>query len=305
MAILFVLPYLSALIFAVAVGLRWVKFARMPLNLRWELHPLAHERGAPRGGFVVKHAGQSQTRLRRLGKLTVMMPEIFLLEGVRDHNRSLWLRSYPFHLGLYLSGGFAGLLITGALAEAGGVRVAPGAAGLAGALATATAMVGATGFVLLGAGSLGLLARRLRDPVLRESSAWGDFINLGLFLAQATLGLLAFARVDGNCGFLRGFLCAVVSFQRPPGVPWPVAAEIVMGCALVAYVPLTHMSHFFTKWFLYHHVRWDDRPNRAGSTIEATLRRQLGYKVDWNGPHIRGGGQKTWVDVATDEGPGK
>ncbi len=34
MAILFALPYLSVLIFAVAVVLRWVKFARMPLHLR-------------------------------------------------------------------------------------------------------------------------------------------------------------------------------------------------------------------------------------------------------------------------------
>jgi nitrate reductase gamma subunit len=307
MAVLFAVPYLSVLILAVAVVLRWVKLARMPLHLRWELYPMALDKSVPHGGSVYEHVDwwQAEKKTNHLGKLKAMLFEVLLLKGVRDHKRSLWLRSYPFHLGLYLLCAFTALLVGGAVAEAGGLHFAPHAAGMAGWLATATKVVGAAGFVLLGAGALGLLMRRLCDPVLRENSSGADFLNLVLFLAHAMLGLWTFALVDGDCLFLRGFVRAVVTFQAPGAMPLPVAAEIVLGCALIAYVPLTHMSHFFTKWFMYHHVRWDDEPNRVGSKIEARVRQQLGHKVGWNAPHIRGGGDKTWVDVATEEGTSK
>jgi hypothetical protein len=61
------------------------------------------------------------------------------------------------------------------------------------------------------------------------------------------------------------------------------------------------MSHFFTKWFMYHDIRWNDVVNRRGSKLEAAIGRQLGQKVSWSAPHIRGEGKKTWVDVATEE----
>jgi hypothetical protein len=86
-------------------------------------------------------------------------------------------------------------------------------------------------------------------------------------------------------------------------MPALVAAEIVLGSALLAYIPLTHMSHFFTKWFLYHDVRWDVEVNRVGSRLEAAIGRQLGYRVSWDAAHIRGDGKKTWVDVATERVP--
>jgi len=301
MEVLLVFPYLSVLVFTVAVVLRWVKFARMPLHLRWELYPLAHAKSVPHGGSVYEHIDwwQSERKANPLGKLDVMLTEILLLKGVREHNRSLWLRSYPFHLGLYLLCAFAILLVGGAVAEAGGAHIVPNAKGFPGSLAIATAAVGTVGFLLLGVGALGLLLRRLCDPVLRENSSGADFLNLVLFLGHAVLGLLAFALVDGDYLFLRGFVRALVTFQVPGALPALVAAEIVLGCALIAYVPLTHMSHFFTKWFMYHQVRWDDEPNRVGTKIEAAVRHQLGYKVGWNAPHIRGG------DVAAEKGEGE
>jgi nitrate reductase gamma subunit len=299
MEALFVLPYLSVLILAVAVALRSVKLARMPLHLRWELYPMVHDKSVPRGGSVYEQVDwwQSKRKANHLGKLKVMLTEILLLKGVRDHNRSLWFRSYPFHLGLYLLCMFTALLVVGALAEAGSAPHAD----MTGWLASATKVVGVTGFILLGVGALALLVRRLRDPVLRENSSGADFLNLALFLAHAVLGLLAFALVDRDYLFLRGFVRAVLTLRAPGALPALVAAEVVLGCALIAYVPLTHMSHFFTKWFMYHRVRWDDEPNPVGSKIEASVRQQLGQKVGWNGPHIRGSGEKTWGQVATEE----
>jgi hypothetical protein len=78
-----------------------------------------------------------------------------------------------------------------------------------------------------------------------------------------------------------------------------MAAEIIMASLLVAYIPLTHMSHFFTKWFMYHDIRWSDEPNFRGSKIERQIAEVMKYPVSWSAPHIRGDGKKTWVDVAT------
>jgi len=68
---------------------------------------------------------------------------------------------------------------------------------------------------------------------------------------------------------------------------------------LLAYIPLTHMSHFFTKWFMYHGIRWSDEPSFPRSKIEKRVQQVLNYPVSWSAPHIRGDGKKTWVDVAT------
>jgi len=301
-ALLFV-PYLAVAVFVAAVVIRGIKLARMPVHLRWELYTVTHGRGSTHGGSFFEHLDwwKAQPKADRLGELKIMVPEMLLLKGVREHNPSLWLRSYPFHLGLYLLAGFIGLLVAGAIAQALGARVEAGAAGIARALVLATSVVGLAGLALLGAGSLGLLLRRISDPALRAHSAAADFANLVFFLAAAVLGLATFATVDRDFASLREFVYALVTFHPAGEMPALVAVEIVVGSALLAYVPLTHMSHFFTKWFMYHDVRWDDEVNLVGSKLEAAIGRQLAQKVGWSAPHIRGNGEKTWVDVATED----
>jgi nitrate reductase gamma subunit len=294
-ALVFV-PYLAALVFIAAVVIRWVKIARLPVHLRWELYPVAHERNSAYGGSFFERLDwwKHHPPTNRMGELKVMVPEMLLLTGVHEHDRALWFRSYPFHLGLYLLAGFIGLLVVGAAAQTFGVRVE------AGWLTTTSTVVGVAGLVLLAAGSLGLLLRRLASPALRAHSAAADFANLIFFFTAAVLGLVTFATVDGDFANLRLFVRALVTFQPAGEMPALVAVEIVVASALAAYIPLTHMSHFFTKWFMYHDVRWNDEVNRVGSKLEAAIGRQLGHKVSWSAPHIRGDGKKTWVDVATE-----
>ena len=302
MALVFV-PYLAVVIFVAAVVVRWVRFVRMPVHLRWELYPVAHERNAAYGGSFFEHLGWWATRppTSWLGSLRVMLAEIVLLRGVYRYSRSLWLRSYPFHVGLYLLSGFIGLLLAGAIAEACGARMAADGAGFAGVLSMATVVAGLAGLVLLGVGALSLLAWRLSDPVLREQSAAADFFNLMFFFVAAVLGLVAFVFSDRDFSILRGFVRTLVTLRPAGELPALVAAEIVAGSLILAYVPLTHMSHFFTKWFTYHEVRWNDQINRIGSPLEAAVIRQLHQKVSWNAPHIRAAGRKTWIDVGTEE----
>jgi nitrate reductase gamma subunit len=305
MTALALVSYLAMATFVAAIIIRCVKISRMPLHLRWELYPVAHEQNAAYGGSVFEKLNwwKAHKKANHVGELKVMVPEILLLKGVHEHNRTLWVRSYPFHFGLYLLAAFIGLLFVGAIAESLGVHGDANAPGFAYVLSLAITVAGVLGFILLGAGSLALLLRRLATPALRVHSAAADFFNLIIFCAVAVLGLLTFGFVDRDFAFLRGFFYSLVTLQSTGDMPSLVAAEIMAGAALLVYIPLTHMSHFFTKWFTYHNVRWDDRANRVGSKIEAKIQRQLGYKVDWNATHINGGGKKTWVDVATEELP--
>jgi len=81
-----------------------------------------------------------------------------------------------------------------------------------------------------------------------------------------------------------------------------MGVEVILLSLLVAYIPLTHMSHFFTKYFMYHDIRWGDEPLVVGGKLEAKMMTILGMKPTWAAPHIRGDGAKTWVDVATSTG---
>jgi nitrate reductase gamma subunit len=301
--VLHLILYAAVALFVIAVLVRAAKIMSLPLHLRWELYPVAHERNASYGGSFFEHTDwwKRPREASVLGELKVMVPEIALLKGVHEHNRPLWFRSFPFHFGLYLIAGFAALLLVGAIAQANGAAVAADAEGLAGLLHWATLGIGLAGFGLLALGSLLLLLRRLGDPVLRNYSAPADFLNLILFLAGGVLGLVAWWTADRDFLVLRGFLQQAVTFEYEGSVPAPVAAEIVLGAVILAYIPLTHMSHFFTKYFMWHDIRWGDKVNVPGSATDAKVGRQLGQKVSWAAQHIQGGGTKTWVDVATEE----
>ena len=74
--------------------------------------------------------------------------------------------------------------------------------------------------------------------------------------------------------------------------------------AFIAYLPYTHMSHFFTKYFTYHKVRWDDEANTKGSKIESRVSKLLNQPVTWSAPHIGADGVKNWL-IITGEKPNK
>ena len=110
-SILLVFPYAAVIIFLVAVAYRAAKISRLPMHLRWELYPVAHEKGRASYGGSYLEEPDWWTKPREsslIGELKVMLPEIFLLAGVWEHNRKHWFRSFPFHVGLYL---LAGLMV--------------------------------------------------------------------------------------------------------------------------------------------------------------------------------------------------
>ena len=82
-----------------------------------------------------------------------------------------------------------------------------------------------------------------------------------------------------------------------PQVSAVLGAQMAVGALFLLYMPFTRMVHFFSKYFTYHEVRWDDRPREAGTTLDRRLREALNFGVDWSAAHTRTG--KTWGEVAT------
>ena len=101
----FMIAYSAVAIFVVAVVLRFLMWSRMPMHLRWELYPVAHEgaKASYGGSYLEESEWWKRPRHFSLaGELGAMVPEILFLVALKEHNPKLWTRSFPFHFGLYL-----------------------------------------------------------------------------------------------------------------------------------------------------------------------------------------------------------
>jgi len=300
----YIVAYLAIGVFVIACIARFMMWSRMPMSVRWELYPVAHEASrAHYGGSYLEETDwwKKPREKSMVGELKVMIPEILFLVALKEHNPKLWLRSFPFHFGLYLVIGATALMFGAALL----MLVAPTAlSGTFGEVWRAVVLVcgvGGLGLSLLGA--IGLLQRRLTDPELKDFTTPADIFNLVFFIVAFGVALIHVVAVDHKLALSMGFVHNMVSFKMaalPAGSSLTVASVLLMGL-LVAYIPLTHMSHFIGKYFAYHAIRWDDKPNTPGSEMEAPIKEVLSYPVSWAAPYIKGDGKKTWADVATEE----
>lgn len=304
--LLHLLTYACFIIFIVAVIARIYKINSMPLHIRWELYPVPHEgKRARYGGSYFEEVDwwDKPREVSLIGELKAMIPEMLFIKTLWEHNRPLWYRSFPFHFGLYCLIGWAGLLVVGSVAEIAGVSVGAGTGSFIGAsIHYLTILAGAGGLILAAIGAAALLHRRLTDEDLEDYTAASHIFNLGFFLAALLVGLYAFVLRDQDFSLARGYVQALLTFKvADPVGSRAVAAEFALFSLLMAYVPLTHMSHFIAKYFFYHKIRWDDEPNLPGSKMEKQITEVLGYPVSWAAPHVNADGKKTWADIATEE----
>jgi nitrate reductase gamma subunit len=112
------------------------------------------------------------------------------------------------------------------------------------------------------------------------------------------------AAVDRDLSRSREFVSNLVAFNLAPlsgQAVWLTGLSVVLLGALVAYIPMTHMSHFVGKYFSYHSIRWGDEPNLRGGRFEGEIQKLLDQRISWAAPHIKGEGKKTWVQAATEE----
>ena len=303
----YVAAYLGVGIFLIAVIARCVMWAKLPLHVRWELYPVAHEGARARHGGSYMEEGEWWNKPRHVSKLSeakAMFAEIVFLVAVKEHNPKLWTRSFPFHFGLYLIAACTVLMVISGGLAALAPDALPGSASEA--LGHAIVGFGTIGAVLAVIGALGLLQRRLSDRALRDYTTGADIFNLLFFVVSLGSALATFALVDGDFGRTRMFVANLLTAELSalPGVGLESAlptATFVLLSALLAYIPLTHMSHFVGKYFAYHAIRWNDEPNLRGGPQEQSIQAVLNQPVSWAAAHIKGDGKKTWLDVATEK----
>jgi len=304
--LVYVVAYLGMVFFLVACIARFMMWSKMPMHVRWELYPVAHEGGgkAAYGGSYLEESDwwTKKREVSLLGELKVMVPEILFLVALREHNKKLWIRSFPFHFGLYLVGGATALLIFGGLVA--GYAPESIAAPVTKFIGLVMPILGGAGLILGILGAIGLFMRR-RGRELRDYTAPADLFNLVFFIVAFGVALVTFAGFDRNFTLVGTFVTNLVTFNLAPigegaaGVL--LTLSVVLLALLVAYIPTTHMSHFIGKYFAYHSIRWSDEPNLAGGKQEETIHELLSRPVTWSAPHINADGKKSWLDVTLED----
>ncbi len=302
----YVVAYLGLVFFLVACIARFMMWSKMPMHVRWELYPVAHEGGgkAAYGGSYLEDTEwwSKKREVSLFGELKVMVPEILFLVALREHNKKLWTRSFPFHFGLYLVGGVTGLMLAGGLIV--GYFPDSIAIPVAKIMGLVTPILGGAGLVLGIIGAIGLFMRR-RGRELRDYTAPADLFNLLFFMAVFGVALVTFVAYDRDFSMVTTFITNLVTFNLDPvgtgAAAMMLALSVVLLALLTAYIPTTHMSHFIGKYFAYHSIRWSDEPNLAGGRQEETIHELLSRPVTWSAPHINADGKKSWLDVTLED----
>jgi nitrate reductase gamma subunit len=284
------LAYAAGAVFALVTAVRTLRIARMPVHLRWELAPVPREKGKSAYGGSYYEEFEWWTKKRevsRVGELLYMLKEVLFLKGVWERNRGLWPVSFALHAGIYLMF-FAVVILCADLA------LVPRHA-LDEALRYAALALAAAGYAAGMFGSAGLIVKRMLDPALRPFTTRAALFNLLFLFAMFASGgaaCVAGDYIDGMLALLLGFFTGDGGFSLSPAL----AAHVAITAFFAAYLPFTFMVHFLAKYFTYHEVRWNDEP--MDDTMAKKMAAQLGERLSWSAPHIRGGGNKTWADAA-------
>lgn len=292
-----ILSYVCVALFLAAAIAKVVKYATTPIHLRWELYPVAHEKGrAEYGGSVFEELDwwTKPREVDRFNEYKEMFLEIVFLKGVWKHNPKLWVFSFPFHFGLYLLVAWIGLAFLLSILFAAGVSFS---AGFGKFVQIVVAILAYSGLILTALGTLGLLYRRIASADIRRYSAPVEYINLVFILLVVGVALGVHLAIDPWFHGPIAYLASLVTFSEAGAFPAAMQVEFILGSLLLAYIPLTRMAHFIAKYFLYHDVRWSDDPNPRGGKIEGKLKQVFGYPMQWKGPHIQTG--KSWAEVGT------
>lgn len=301
----YLVAYVAVAVFIIAVIARFIMWAKLPLHLRWELYPVAHEgkRASYGGSYLEETDWWKKPRHSSLwGELKVMVPEIVFLVALWEHNRKMWFRSFPFHFGIYLVAGATFIMVLSGVLTVISPAITDG--GFGAFLARLCVSFAASGLALGMIGALGLIHRRLTVEDLKDFTAPADIFNLVLFILTFGVALGHIAAVDRDLSRSMAFVQNLVTFNMVSmsgEAFWLTGLSVTLLGALLAYIPLTHMSHFVGKYFAYHSIRWGDDPNIRGGRYEGKIQELLNQPVSWAAPHISGGGKKTWAQLATEE----
>ena len=269
--------YGSILFCVIASVVRMAKYACAPLHLRGELY---------RGSSVYELTDWWKKSLRRFReKLREVTLDILFLREFYHRNRSFWYFLFLFHMGLYL------LFLWHLWLFITAVTLPFESAGIGGLVFGHVA----TGLSLIG-GS-GILIKRIVDGELSIYYSRIHYLKWLLILLILVAGFLAVVfHFDSNMPELLRYVKVQVTFQDMEHKLYPAlapASHVFFVSFWLLYLPFSHILQIFFRY--YQHLRWDDVPNRKGSTIERKVKEHLNRPISWSAPHIQSG--KRWGEV--------
>lgn len=286
---LLILTYCCLLIFAIGLVWRIIRYAGLPLHLRWELYPVAHEKRRPYGGSYLEDLDwwHRPLHFNLHGEFIVFMREILFFREYFKSKRGFWYFVYPFHLGLFLLLAWLVLLVIGAIVQIFGYEIATASNNAAiFVLYYLTIIVGALAFIFGIFGTTGLLIKRLADAELKSYTDPIDYFNLVCILAIFLLGFFSWFIEMPAFDSARSYIAGLFLFK--PGQLGILT--IIFACIsllFLAYMPFTRMMHYVAKYYTYHKVRWDDEPNMHGSKLEGKIKKLLTQQGTWSASHIK------------------
>jgi len=269
--------YGSILFCIIASVVRMTKYVCAPLPLRWELH---------QGSSVYELTDWWKKSPGRFGeKLRGVILDILFLREFYHRNRSFWYFLFLFHWGFYLLILWhVWLFITAVTlpfesASIGGV--------VFGHIATGLSLIGGSG----------ILIKRIINGELKIYYPRLHYLKWFLILFILLGGVLAVVfHFNSNMPELLRYVKGQVTFQdmehklHPAFAP---ASHVLFVSFWLLYLPFSHILQIFFRY--YQHLRWDDVPNRRGSTIERKVTELLNRPISWSAPHIESG--KRWGEV--------
>ena len=294
------LAYAAVIAFVAIAVMRIMGYLKKPQHLRWELYPVAHEEAerVEYGGSYLENVDWWKDKYHSsvVGALKGFLEEALFLKATWEHNRPLWWRTYPFHVGLYLLLGAMGMTVLAALAKMAGFE------GFVTFCTCVTVFLNVVGFGGVLFGAVGLIQRRLCDAGLRKYTSNEHFFNLGLFGVYALLGLLLCLGYSAWDFALMGnsFIYGMITFTAMDVNPL-YALYLLIGFFMFFWVPYSFLGHLFMKYFTWHDIRWGDEPYINNNKLQNQLANNLNLPVSWRASHIKGDGVKTWAQIATEK----
>jgi nitrate reductase gamma subunit len=273
--LLMIVPFIikiGFLFFIFGSAIRMVRMASMPVHVRWEIYPV------PEG---------------ILEKTRIMMSEVLLLKGVFEHHRSLWLWSWLFHTSLYLLIIVAGLSVLASLSMYART-----------ALASGISILSTIAFGFGTVGTAALILMRLFNARMRSFASVAALFNLALLLAIFLSGIAYVFTQPAFASIMVAQSGSLLGLNPAPVLNPIAAAHLGLMAFFIAYFPFTQMAHGMLKYFMYHSVRWDDRPTEQIPKYADEMKRYLAYPVSWSAPHIRDV-KANWAEVVSPKDPNK
>lgn len=267
---------------------KFMEYGKLPQHGRQDLYPIPLEdesRIHYGGSYHEEDKWYEKKHSHNLkGELIDMGMEMLFIKKLFVNQNSLWWVSYSLHLGMYAAIAWSVLCLIGAFLT-GGV--------LGAAVSFLIILAGIIAGVLMTVGCIGLLFKRIFISEYSRYTTPQEYFNLVILLATSAAGLVCWLN-DKTFEFGKAIAHGMFTFSAvDPAVVTPALYVFVLLLAFISfYIPLTKLSHYVGKYYTFHSVIWDNRPNLPGSDVEANIiaaanKPKNPNALKWEAPHAQ------------------